>query len=734
MTRVPKPPPPPPSRTPSRSKQFLATIFVLILFQRANLMLYEFATTPGKINIHKKLTQELQQSIVQSILFWFMFIQGILILLLLSFGLSRCMRGFIHCAKWSMLVAVGLGIYSYVRIKMEHERFELLMTTASENSDSICQFPSYFPGWLWPPLVVPFFQQWLLYNMNEPWFEPTPPSFAKLETSFTSSSSTSISATSTAPSIFSMLSFPGCLATQGLTPSFVLHPAVTLFSKNDIPPIGSGIGDYEHKVVDGVTASLLHIASITKEEGQVYNVSFSTPLKPGQTSVTVDDSTVGLIQAFCTDKKGRVEEQVLVHVPELPRLRRVVRTSNSKDTACPFSLTIVLIDSVSLAKAKRVWPKFWAELDKIGQTKSSTEQHDNSGRGSSRRSSNEHLRTSTTTTTSSSSSSSSSVFNFARFHALGMFSRGHIATGFNLRPLFTGRTQRMGSGGLGAGLHRPPNETTTFWEEMRERTGHASWWANGMCANYGNYIDRAKMWTDVEFNALGCHLDYDQGGAEGRNFNGPYSVFPRYIAGVPVHRHLFSYQRTWRKRYGNAAKVPTIGIMNFLEAHEGLEQVVKTMDEDLVEFLHDMKETGSLEDTMVVFLSDHGNDMGVKELWQEESWIEKTHPFMTMVVPDALLARIGPDARASLEKNTQRLVTLYDVHRTFLSMCSDSGSAVDSMSGRQVLGDIRNNEGPVADGPYSLFHEEVPLGRSCRDALIPESICRCKHTEHGGKW
>ena len=42
---------------------------------------------------------------------------------------------------------------------------------------------------------------------------------------------------------------------------------------------------------------------------------------------------------------------------------------------------------------------------------------------------------------------------------------------------------------------------------------------------------------------------------------------------------------------------------------------------------------------------------GVKELWQEESWIEKTHPFMTMVVPDALLARIGPDARASLEKN-----------------------------------------------------------------------------------
>jgi len=57
----------------------------------------------------------------------------------------------------------------------------------------------------------------------------------------------------------------------------------------------------------------------------------------------------------------------------------------------------------------------------------------------------------------------------------------------------------------------------------------------------------------------------------------------------------------------------------------------------------------------VVFLADHGNDMGAKEMWKTESWIEKTHPFLTMVVPQALLDRI-PGAQDTLTKNTQRLV------------------------------------------------------------------------------
>jgi hypothetical protein len=55
-----------------------------------------------------------------------------------------------------------------------------------------------------------------------------------------------------------------------------------------------------------------------------------------------------------------------------------------------------------------------------------------------------------------------------------------------------------------------------------------SWFAQGMCSNYGFYFDRSQVWTDMAFEGVGCHIDYDQGGASGRNFNGPYSIFPRY--------------------------------------------------------------------------------------------------------------------------------------------------------------------------------------------------------------
>ena len=45
-----------------------------------------------------------------------------------------------------------------------------------------------------------------------------------------------------------------------------------LSNPEDIPPIGSGMGDYGASE-DGMMYSLLGVASITKEEGQRWNVS-----------------------------------------------------------------------------------------------------------------------------------------------------------------------------------------------------------------------------------------------------------------------------------------------------------------------------------------------------------------------------------------------------------------------------------------------------------------------------
>ncbi len=159
-------------------------------------------------------------------------------------------------------------------------------------------------------------------------------------------------------------------------------------------------------------------------------------------------------------------------------------------------------------------------------------------------------------------------------------------------------------------------------------------------------------------------------------------------------------------------------------------EVPKALDGDLAAFLREMRDSGALEDTALVFLADHGNDMGLKSLWQHESREEKRHPFLTMVVPNVLLATAGGSrVRDNLETNTQRLVTVYDIHTTFLSLCSRSGSAVESSNGKQRFiprSPLETRRGAgVPDGPYSLLHDTVPAGRTCAQALVSPGVCGC---------
>ena len=696
------------------------------------MLLYTVATAEGKMDINKRLSNELRDALVHTVLLWSMAVQVVCVALYLVCGLSRCCKGCYACSKYSIAVLSVMGVYWYVDIKMQQNQYQRTMVIFSETNRSLntCEFPEYFPGWLYPPFLVPVMFTWLKYLINQPMYEPHESNFARLDT---------VTTTFAAPAL--SLSFPGCHGES----SYVLHPAVALLSNDAIPPIGSGQGDnLDSTQMSGLRKSLMGIATVTMEEAQRYNASLATVLQTGTSSVVVDDAStpaVGLVQAFCTDPKGRVEEMLLPHVPELPRLRKLTEKNAASPPSCPFSLSILLVDSVSMSKAMRVWPKLYAELNKINSSRTSTTSGSGSTSGTTTTTTttttnaNHKLRSATTAT--SLSPPPASVFQFTRYHALGAYTNPAISTGFNVRPLFTGRMSETGDivGTREIPHHRIRTETTSFWEEMRHKTGHTSWWANGQCSNYGDYMDRARMWTDVEFGAVACHPSYEKSGrfenGTYSNWNGPYSIFSRYIAGVPVHRYVLQYQRKWRQRYGGPSKLPTIGFMNFMEAHEGLEQVVKTMDQDLVEYLQEMKESGALDDTMVVLMADHGNDMGFKGVWKHASWMEKTHPFMTMIVPDALLARVGPEARQTLMKNSQRLVTAYDVHRTFLSMCSTAGG-VDSSNGKETLLPLhvgnhryRYNVPDQADGPYSLLHEEIPVTRTCRDALIPKSICAC---------
>jgi hypothetical protein len=213
--------------------------------------------------------------------------------------------------------------------------------------------------------------------------------------------------------------------------------------------------------------------------------------------------------------------------------------------------------------------------------------------------------------------------------------------------------------------------------------------------------------TDLELTQLACHPDYDPQNGQDNNLKGPYSIFQRLIANVPVFEHMLEYIRLWA--LGGKKDKHSFLVASFLEAHEGLGQVPATMDASLARLLQDIRLAIS-KDTILVLNSDHGSNMGPKSHWQFESYQELAHPFLFMVIPDAVLASI-PGSRRSLLLNQKRLVSQFDVHKTLLNVC-------EHREQRETVNRVKRGPGASKLQFYSLLQLVSILEQESREGII----------------
>ncbi len=605
------------------SRRRMVLLIGLLALAQANWLAYWHMTRPGGLQLHAALSAELTRSAKAVVLQALMAVEAVAVLAVAWAGWRPALRGARRCAFWGTAAVAVAEVVVYCGVALEQRRFEGAMHACGggggggdgsggggggDGVGGLCQFDHYFPSWLMYPLpAVQTVAAWLL---GEPMWEPHEPTFARLEWEGQRgdagvSEAERRGGRGDLDRRRQRLSFPGCPAHRH--PAYNLHPAKVLLTEADVPPVGSGKGD-QSASNNGLMESLLGVSANTQDSVNRFRRSSATNFVPtGGGGVLIDDdddddeenqqgrttAPVGLVQAFCdasssssSSSAPRVEETILPHVPEIPRLRKQAQqtaagtttTSSSSSSSssaaaaaaaqCPYSLTVVLVDSMSLARAKRIWPQFWAELREIDPA-GTAGAFRGAGGGSGLRAAGDkkqHQQPAPSTDSGGKGGKGgikggASVFNFVRYNAVGAGDKQfHVSTGFNVQPMFTGRPH------VSHKDPRPPNQTAFFWEEMRARHGFASYWANGMCSNYGSYFGRARMWTDVELDGPGCHPDYDPEGGQTNNFKGPYSIFPRFVAGTHVHRHLLRYPAAWRARYGGPAALPTVGIVNLLEA------------------------------------------------------------------------------------------------------------------------------------------------------------------------
>lgn len=140
----------------------------------------------------------------------------------------------------------------------------------------------------------------------------------------------------------------------------------------------------------------------------------------------------------------------------------------------------------------------------------------------------------------------------------------------------------------------------------------------------------------------------------------------------------------------------------------------KLGDSDYKFFFKSLHDEGRLENTVLVFLSDHGIRWGpIRQTYQGR--MEERLPFLIIRLPK-WFRRQHERAYYNLLKNVRRLTTPFDLHETLMDFTKPS-SLIDQNVGRKL-----NDRG------VSLF-KEISDARNCDTAAIKSHWCTCQQSK-----
>lgn len=134
------------------------------------------------------------------------------------------------------------------------------------------------------------------------------------------------------------------------------------------------------------------------------------------------------------------------------------------------------------------------------------------------------------------------------------------------------------------------------------------------------------------------------------------------------------------------------------------------MDKKLKSFLEDLTVGGVLDNTVVVFLSDHGMRFG-EFRYTSLGWLEERLPFIYISLPERLKKQFSNEYR-NLEDHSHQLTNPYDLHMTLQHILVLSGF------------NYTMKQSTACSKCQSLFTRSK-FERSCEEAAIEQHWCTC---------
>ena len=205
---------------------------------------------------------------------------------------------------------------------------------------------------------------------------------------------------------------------------------------------------------------------------------------------------------------------------------------------------------------------------------------------------------------------------------------------------------------------------------------------------------------------------------------GVASILQRCLYGKPAYEYAMEYTIKFWETYIDQKKFYRIH-MN--EAHEGTMEVISYLESPLEKFVKYFFERDYLlKDTVVLFVSDHGNHMlgPWKFLFAEDFNIESTLGLLIIVLPnnDKLY---NSGIYNHLNENQQTFITPYDIHDTLVHICFGD---IDKDILEEGEFNYKANNAFSGKGE-SVFNGIAQEDRFCTSKfnyIMARSDCKCK--------
>lgn len=280
----------------------------------------------------------------------------------------------------------------------------------------------------------------------------------------------------------------------------------------------------------------------------------------------------------------------------------------------------------------------------------------------------------------------------------------------NLIPVLTGLSEdELVKRCWPSAFHRFDN-CPFIWSEFRKRGYLTSYAEDSAWMSLFNYAKRGfhKQPTDYYWSSFNAAAENSIGNAHVMNVN-------RCVGSREVYKTFLEYIKRF-VRTMQVNKQPYFGFFWEVSLSHDLLNTPKWGDEDFEDLFRYLYDGGALNQTVLIFMSDHGIRWGpIRTTYQGR--MEERLPFLHILLPEWYRHNYY-QAHANLIKNIRRLTTPFDLHETLVDLLEPFALTAQNLN-------IRTLQTQNASRGYSLFGK-IPSNRTCEDAAISPHWCTCQ--------